>query len=84
MEDLNLIQYTIFAVIIYLIIKQDDQSYIANGKEKCRNCGMKIDTNSLNCPYCQEEIKKRCERCGKSIDIDWRYCPFCEDNEQIV
>lgn len=70
------------SIIIYLIITREEKSYMANGKEKCRNCGMKINPNFLYCPYCKEEIKKICDCCGKLIDIDWRYCTFCENNEE--
>lgn len=82
MENLNLLQYVICAVILYLIIKRDDSTYEINGKEKCKNCGKIIETNTLICPNCQEEVKKICDSCGRLMDIDWRYCPFCEKNEK--
>ncbi|MCQ4924718.1 zinc ribbon domain-containing protein [Tissierella carlieri] len=74
--------YIILSSIIYLIVKKEEKSHVNSRDEKCRNCGMKINTDFLYCPYCKEEIKKVCECCGRLIDIDWRYCPFCENNEQ--
>lgn len=78
---MNLLQYIICAAIIYLIIKRDDILYEVNRMENCRSCGMSIDSTSLFCPNCHDEIKKVCDNCGKLLDIDWRFCPFCENNE---
>lgn len=78
--NLNLIQYIICGIILYLITKSDDELYGINGKEEeCKNCGTNINTTSLFCPQCHEEVKKACKNCGKLIDIDWRYCPFCKN-----
>lgn len=80
MNNLNLIQYIIYGIILYLIIKGDDKLYGIDAKEeKCKNCGMNINSTALFCPHCHEEVKKVCENCGKLIDIDWRYCPFCKN-----
>lgn len=75
---MNIIQYIIFLVLIYLILTNPDISYSTKYKETCRNCANKIDSDFLYCPYCQEEIKKKCDSCGRLIYVDWRYCPFCE------
>ncbi len=79
-----MIQYIIFLALIYLIIRSEDKSYATRFKEKCRNCGKKIDSTFLYCPYCREEIKKNCDSCGRLIYSDWRYCPFCEDKRHII
>lgn len=76
---LNIIQYILFIAIIYLALKNEDKSYLTKNKEECKYCEREIDSTSLNCPYCQEEIKKSCYSCGKLIFSDWRYCPFCEE-----
>ncbi len=74
-------QYIICGIILYLISKKEDKLYgIINGKEeKCKNCGMNINSTDLFCPHCNEEVKKVCENCGKLNDVDWRYCPFCKN-----
>lgn len=75
---MNIIQYIIFLTLIYIILRNESKLYGIKDKETCRNCGKEIDYAHLNCPYCQEEIKKECNSCGKLIYADWRYCPFCE------
>ena len=85
MKNLNLIQYIICGIILYLIINKDDKLYGINGKEEeCKNCGMNINYSVLFCPHCHEEINKVCEKCGRLINIDWRYCPFCKNVEEKI
>lgn len=84
MDNLKLILYVIISIIIYLIVKKEEKSYANSKHEKCRNCGTIIDSDSLYCPYCNEEIKRICDGCGRLIDIEWRYCPFCENHERNI
>lgn len=86
---MDIIQYMIILVLVYLVIRNKDKSYLIKDTEKCIYCGKKIDPDFLYCPYCQEELKKKCDSCGKLIYSDWRYCPYCEektykDKEHII
>lgn len=83
---MNIIRSIFFLALIYLVLTNEDKSYAIKNKEKCRNCGNEIDSNSLYCPHCQEKIKESCDSCGKLIYTDWRYCPFCygEDKGHII
>lgn len=76
---MNIIQYVIFGALIYLVLMNEDKSYLTKYKETCRNCGKEMDSTLLYCAYCQEKVKKKCDSCGKLIYTDWRYCPFCEE-----
>jgi len=76
-----LVTYIILGLIVFILLKEDKGVLANNGKEKCINCGKRIDDGSLYCQHCGEMLKKNCHICEKLIEIDWRYCPFCGNTE---
>lgn len=46
-------------------------------KDKCWQCGSKIEKDFNYCPKCKVELRKKCDKCGNMIDVCWRNCPYC-------
>ncbi|MCQ2974867.1 MAG: NINE protein [Bacteroidales bacterium] len=61
-------------------ISLEEQKEAEFGKKYCRNCGLKIDAQSLRCPYCDSVVNSStnyCPKCGMgtmSIDKSCNYC----------
>ncbi len=43
----------------------------------CPECGERISTRFVVCPYCQNELKGTCSTCGQTVGQGWHYCPSC-------
>ncbi len=43
----------------------------------CPECGERISTRFVVCPYCQTELKGTCSTCGQTVGLNWHYCPSC-------
>jgi len=43
----------------------------------CPECGERISTRFVVCPYCQTELKGTCPTCGQTVGLSWNYCPSC-------
>ncbi len=43
----------------------------------CPECGERVTTRFVVCPYCQTELKGTCSTCGQTVGLNWHYCPSC-------
>lgn len=43
----------------------------------CPECGERVSTRFVVCPYCQTELKGTCSTCGQTVGLNWHYCPSC-------
>jgi hypothetical protein len=43
----------------------------------CPECGEKVSTRFVVCPYCQTELKGTCPNCGQTVGLKFSYCPSC-------
>jgi len=43
----------------------------------CPECGERVSSRFVVCPYCQTELKGTCPTCGQTVGLNWNYCPSC-------
>jgi len=50
-----------------------------NNTVKCSKCGSEVPSDSKFCPECGQQLKgsKKCSKCGKESPINAKFCPEC-------
>jgi len=52
---------------------------LQNNTVKCGKCGSEVPSDSKFCPECGQQLKgdKKCSKCGKESPINAKFCPEC-------
>ena len=61
---------SVLGALVYALVNRD-------AGPACPECGERVSSRFVVCPYCQTELKGTCSNCGQTVGRNWSYCPSC-------